>query len=169
MKNTQSQRRPADMRTHRAPESATVDQGFQQPRNESTYSMPRSRTRVRIPTNTIRDDAQRFVEWLNDEAIVGDVRASVLSDCYLNWWPQASGRAPGTPRQLFLALGALGIKRRRPRVRDRRTGRVAKLPSGAPVRETAYSIPEPPPWTLSPGEESVFAIEPEDAEQIRAA
>lgn len=118
-------------------------------------SVVSSRPRRRALLARVRKcDAARhseFIAWLQQNWIVGEVRAIDLFRCYREY-AQATGAVALTPRQLAIALGVLGIPKRRLRVRDRSTGRVAKLATGVPVRATRYLIPDQTTTAATPDE-----------------
>ena len=105
-----------------------------------------ARTRRSLPTRVRKGNAALlcdFLAWLHTNEVAGEIRAADLHRCHCEF-AQETGASALTPRQLSIALGLLGIKKRRLRVRDRSGGRVLKLATGVPVRVTRYLIPDQP-------------------------
>lgn len=118
-------------------------------------TMARARTKRRsLPARVRKGDSAMlsdFMVWLHENDVSGEIRACDLFRCHCEF-AQEVGAAALTPRQLAIALGVLGIAKRRLRVRDRSTGRVTKLPTGVPVRVTRYTIPDQPAAHSLPAE-----------------
>jgi hypothetical protein len=95
--------------------------------------------------------AVEFVRWMRDHGFVGRYAAAEILDYYA--WFAIDFRAFPLPQSLLLAAlnGHGGVRKKRDRIKDPKTGRVLKLASGSPERTTYYTIGEAPAEHLPAG------------------